>query len=153
MEALHEIEDFGSGKGTATTDGGIYHAAAAAALFIFCLRLWWPGVPLYDSIVQYKQVASGIYTDWHPPVMARVWRFLSAGYPTCAPMFALQLGSYWCGTGLLAAALSLEAALELFSQDGTILLESGMALALPTRMQTASSSAASAVRELVGAAQ
>ena len=53
----------------------------------------------------------------------------------------------------LGGKVGVEAALKKFSRDGTILLESGTALALPTRMQTANSSDSIAVRELVGAAQ
>ncbi|MHA6719085.1 hypothetical protein ACX40Y_06490 [Sphingomonas sp. RS6] len=74
---------------------------AAATLFLF-----WPGIASYDSVVQYQQLLSGRYDDWHPPAMARLWSlFHAAGWHGQAPMFALQILLYWGGIGLFSAAL------------------------------------------------
>jgi hypothetical protein len=80
--------------------------AGAALLCAATLVLWWPGVVEYDSVEQYRQVLSGIYLDWHPPVMARLWAVLHPLGQGAAPMFELQLILYWLGLGLLAAALA-----------------------------------------------
>lgn len=74
----------------------------AAALAIF-----WPGVAMYDSVAQFGQVVSGEYTDWHPPIMARLWAVLlgAAGGGT-APMLVLQLALYAMGFGLIAGTLA-----------------------------------------------
>jgi len=77
---------------------------AAAVLFAFSLALFWPGYVAYDSLAQYAQVTSGRYDDWHPPIMARLWSLFGARGP--APMLAVQLGAYWLGLGLFAAALA-----------------------------------------------
>ena len=82
-----------------------YIAIAAAALCIASLALFWPGTAMYDTVAQYRQVLSGAYDDWHPPAMARVWALLAAFGPGATPMLVLQLGTYWLGLGLIAAAL------------------------------------------------
>lgn len=80
--------------------------AGAAFLCLAVLVLWWPGVAEYDSVEQYRQVLSGAYFDWHPPAMARLWAALHCLGPGAAPMFVAQVGLYWLGIGLLAAALA-----------------------------------------------
>jgi hypothetical protein len=83
---------------------GLVHAGAAVLLLVLFLALFWPGVPLYDSVYQYAQALTGIYDDWHPPVMARLWSLLHHFWRGTAPMFLLQLAFFWLGMGLLAAA-------------------------------------------------
>ena len=80
--------------------------AGAALLCLAALVLWWPGVAQYDSVEQYRQALSGVYLDWHPPVMARLWAVLHGLGPGAAPMFVVQVVLYWLGIGLLAAALA-----------------------------------------------
>ena len=77
---------------------------AAAVLFAVSLALFWPGYVAYDSLAQYAQATSGHYEDWHPPIMARLWSLFGDRGP--APMLAVQLGAYWLGLGLFAAALA-----------------------------------------------
>jgi hypothetical protein len=81
-------------------------AAGAALLCVMALAAGWPGVAAYDSVEQYKQVLSGVYDDWHPPAMARLWAVLHPLGPGAAPMFVLQVALYWLGLGLIAAALA-----------------------------------------------
>lgn len=85
---------------------GAPEAAAAAAGFACSTALFWPGIALYDSVEQYRQAVTGDVTDWHPPVMARLWGALAQIWPGTAPMLLLQLGLYWLGLGLLAAAMA-----------------------------------------------
>ena len=80
--------------------------AGAALLCFAALALWWPGIVEYDSVEQYRQALSGVYLDWHPPVMARLWAVLHPLGPGAAPMFAAQLALYWLGLGLIGAALA-----------------------------------------------
>ncbi|HEX4737375.1 MAG TPA: hypothetical protein VH331_07425 [Allosphingosinicella sp.] len=83
---------------------GLLHAGAALLLFLLFLALFWPGIALYDSVYQYEQALTGAYDDWHPPVMARLWSLLAHVWRGTGPMFLLQLGLFWLGIGLLAAA-------------------------------------------------
>lgn len=77
-------------------------AAATASLIIA-----WPGVALYDTIIQYGQVVSGRYDDWHPPIMARTWAGIEAvGLHGTGPLLALQLSFFWGGIALVALALA-----------------------------------------------
>ncbi|TCP71400.1 hypothetical protein [Sphingomonas sp. PP-CE-1G-424] len=78
----------------------------AVALCIASLALFWPGTAMYDTVTQYQQVLSGVYDDWHPPAMARVWALLAPLGPGATPMLVLQLVTYWLGLGLIAAALA-----------------------------------------------
>ena len=78
----------------------------AVALCIASLALFWPGTAMYDTVTQYQQVLSGVYDDWHPPAMARVWALLAPLGPGATPMLVLQLVTYWLGLGLIATALA-----------------------------------------------
>ncbi len=81
-------------------------AITAIALCTASLALFWPGIAMYDTVAQYRQVLSGVYDDWHPPAMAHVWALLAPLGPGAVPMLVLQLATYWAGLGLLAAALA-----------------------------------------------
>ena len=78
----------------------------AAALCLASLALFWPGVAMYDTVAQYRQVLSGTYDDWHPPVMARTWAMLAPLGHGATPMLVLQLVTYWLGLGLIAGTLA-----------------------------------------------
>ncbi|HWU73232.1 MAG TPA: hypothetical protein VN137_07085 [Sphingomonas sp.] len=65
----------------------------------------WPGLAEYDSDEQFRQVLSGRYDDWHPPVMARLWSLLHVLGGGAGPMMVLQIALYWLGLGLLAGGL------------------------------------------------
>jgi len=81
-------------------------AIIAAILCLGSLMLFWPGYAGFDAIDQYQQAMSGRYNDWHPPAMARLWSILHQSFGgVTAPMFAIQILSYWFGLGLFAAAL------------------------------------------------
>ena len=46
-------------------------------LFIIAIIIWqifYPGILSPDSLAQYEQALSGIYVDWHPPLMAIILR-------------------------------------------------------------------------------
>jgi len=85
---------------------GAMVAAGAGCLCVIALALWWPGIAEYDSVEQYKQALSGVYLDWHPPAMARLWAALHPVGPGTTPMFVLQILLYWMGLGLIGAALA-----------------------------------------------
>ena len=76
---------------------GLVLAISAGVLF-FLLR--YPGRLGPDSTEQFRQAISGHFTDWHPPIMAALWRLLGAAAFGPAPMLALQVGLYvlgvWC---------------------------------------------------------
>jgi len=65
---------------------------------------YWPGIMTWDAITQYDQAVEGAFDDWHPPVMAWLWRQLIAVHAGPAPMFLLQIALYWSGYGLIVAA-------------------------------------------------
>lgn len=79
----------------------------ALLLAIGSALLLWPGIAVYDTMRQYEEAVSGQIDDWHPPVMARLWELLLALHiGGSGPMLLLQLGLYWGGIGLIAAALA-----------------------------------------------
>lgn len=62
---------------------------------------YWPGLLHNDSTLQYEQALSGHLSDWHPPLMAWIWRQLLFVHDGPAPMLILQAALYWGGFGLL----------------------------------------------------
>jgi hypothetical protein len=83
-----------------------FAAALLAALVAAVAALFWPGVAMFDTVAQYRQVLGGPVDDWHPPAMVRLWQLLHPLGGGTAPMFALQIALYACGFGLVAAALA-----------------------------------------------
>jgi hypothetical protein len=59
--------------------------------------VYYPGKLNPDSAGQMEQALSGHFADWHPPIMAAIWRALGAVWPGPAPMLALDVGFYWLG--------------------------------------------------------
>lgn len=59
-----------------------------------------------DAVNQYREVSSGIFTDWHPPVMAWLWSYFDAVFPGSGLVFALHQLLYWAGFALLAGAFA-----------------------------------------------
>jgi hypothetical protein len=81
-------------------------AGGVIALLIGILAaFFWPGVPMYDTLAQYRQVLGRPVDDWHPPVMVRLWQLLHPLGGGTAPMFVLQAALYAAGFGLIVAAL------------------------------------------------
>jgi len=78
---------------------------SAFLLFGATLAMRFPGVVMYDSVTQYDQAMSGIYADWHPPIMARVWALLNHLKPGTEPFFLIQMLLWWGGIGAISAAL------------------------------------------------
>ena len=72
---------------------------SASALVAYA---YWPGVMIDDARWQYQQAVDNSYEDWHPPLMAWVWRRLAFIVPGPAPMLLLQLLLYWVGIALIA---------------------------------------------------
>ena len=66
-----------------------------------------PGVPNFDSNLQYAEAVSGHFTDWQPPIMAWLWSGLRLIVDGSGLLFALQVFCYWLGFGLLAVTLSI----------------------------------------------
>ena len=78
---------------------------AVALSIVAAAACFWPGVPMYDTLAQYRQVLGGPVDDWHPPVMVRLWQLLHSLGPGTTPMFVLQVALYAAGFGLIVAAL------------------------------------------------
>jgi hypothetical protein len=70
--------------------------------FALVAYAYWPGVMIDDARWQYQQAVDNAYEDWHPPLMAWVWRRLAFIVPGPAPMLLLQLLLYWAGIALIA---------------------------------------------------
>lgn len=81
-------------------------AACAALLFLGNLALHYPGTMNPDSHQQYAEALSGQFTDWHPPIMALVWRWLDHLVQGPGAMLTLHLSLHWFGFTLLADGLS-----------------------------------------------
>ena len=83
------------------------HALALAALLLFGAHvLWaWPGFTNVDTFNQYWQARNGPLRDWHPPIMAALWRILPFMQQGRKSMFLLQMACYWLAVLLLGGAV------------------------------------------------
>lgn len=65
---------------------------------------FYPGYLTVDATFQFMQTR-GIQelADWHPPVMAWLWRGVDRFIRGTGGMFLLQVGMFWVGLGLVAA--------------------------------------------------
>ena len=87
----------------------LIHIAGLAFVFaLFNLAIHWPGQLTPDSNSQLIEATSGNYRDWHPPIMAAIWRQLLLFGSHTVPMLVLQIALHWLGIGLLAAMLCRE---------------------------------------------
>lgn len=83
-----------------------FHVGALAALLaLLNLTLRWPGELNPDSTGQLRQAIAGEWSDWHPPIMAVIWRWLLHFGSGAAPMLVLQVTLHWLGLGVLALVL------------------------------------------------
>jgi hypothetical protein len=80
--------------------GHLWLSSLTLALLTIALR--WPGALIGDSVVQLAEIRSGHLTDWHPPLMAVVWRAMDT---SAQAMLALQNLIYWLGFALLSDRL------------------------------------------------
>jgi hypothetical protein len=79
--------------------------AVALAGFALTVLLYFPGGMSSDSVAQLAQARSGTFANWHPPLMAWVWRPIDALVPGPAGMLVLQAAAWWGGLTLLATRL------------------------------------------------
>jgi hypothetical protein len=79
--------------------------AAAAIGFLFVVIAAYPGFMSPDSLDQYHQAQKGIYSDWHPPMMAWIWHWLLRLQDGPLPMLLLINLLYWSGVGIILRRL------------------------------------------------
>ncbi|WP_157217297.1 hypothetical protein [Flavisphingomonas formosensis] len=84
---------------------GWYLPIAILPLFAAQIYLFHWGAILPDAVEQYRQALTGRYEDWHPPIMAWLWRQLLHIAPGAGPMLVLDCVVYWAGLGLIADGL------------------------------------------------
>lgn len=139
-------------RGSPSSISIVIAIAALGATLVFIA--YWPGIMIDDARWQYQQVVDNAYEDWHPPLMAWIWRHLTVIANGPAPMLALQVLLYWAGFALIATSAvkrghkGLALALALFGflpatfalsgsvtkdalMDGILLASSGMILWRP----------------------
>lgn len=73
--------------------------------FVISLISFFPGYMSVDSVQQYEQAISGNYDDWHPPIMAFVWRVLNYIHKGPESLFILHLFVLWVSLAIMAIRL------------------------------------------------
>ncbi|MBD9359376.1 hypothetical protein [Methylomonas fluvii] len=68
--------------------------------FLAHFGIMYPGFMCYDAVNQILEAREGVYSDWHPPLMALIWRVTDNIVPGPAGMLFLQLGLVWTGAYL-----------------------------------------------------
>src|SRR5436190_2041437 len=66
--------------------------------WLLVLLYAFPGFMSTDSIDQLTQARTGVYTDWHPPLMALVWKLLDGIVSGPVLMLVLQTGLFLFGS-------------------------------------------------------
>jgi len=141
-------------------------AWVSIAGFVLNLIAFYPGFLNPDSLNQYRESVRGVYSDWHPPVMALLWSGFNAIHEGPALMLILQLGLLWGSCYLLYPqctrrpwrVLVVGLLLAPFVQNfaGVIVKDSQMALslllALAMMLTTASRQKKPTVPQVVGVA-
>jgi hypothetical protein len=54
-----------------------------------------------DSVEQFAQARSGLFTDWHPPIMSLLWRLADKLFPGPFGMLLLDNLLFWPGMALI----------------------------------------------------
>jgi Glycosyltransferase family 87 len=72
-------------------------AVIGVALYAF------PGLVSYDSLVQLDQARTWQLTNWHPPIMALLWRLCEVVVAGPLGMLVLQLAALFAGLALIYA--------------------------------------------------
>jgi hypothetical protein len=83
-----------------------YHALfllLVAICILLTVFIFQPGYMNADAVDQLGQAHSGIYNDWHPPVMSWLWSWLDKIVPGPMGMFVLQVVLFWISLGMFAA--------------------------------------------------
>src|SRR5450830_1458884 len=88
--------------------------------FVLYALLLYPGFMSTDSVVQIMEGRDGVYSDWHPPAMALLWRWVDRVIAGPAGMLLIQTALLWGGMYLLndayfSRARSLRFAVALFA--------------------------------------
>lgn len=74
----------------------------ALALLGFIV-VWWvyrPGFMSVDSVAQLTEARSGAFSDFHPPILALIWRYLDKVWPGPIGMLILLDGLFWLGVAV-----------------------------------------------------
>lgn len=79
-----------------------------ACLAVATFAWHYPGTLDPDSTTQLHEALSGHLTDWHPPIMAALWRLLLNVKAGPAPLLALHVGLYWTGVWAICDATARE---------------------------------------------
>lgn len=67
--------------------------------------IYYPGGHTFDTDDQLHQATTGMFNDWHPPLMAYTWRLLISLTGQPSSFFLLQQVCYWGAFGLIADGL------------------------------------------------
>ncbi|MEZ9525741.1 hypothetical protein [Enterovibrio norvegicus] len=73
--------------------------------FALCLIAFYPGYMSVDSIVQYESALSGVYSDWHPPIMSLVWGVVANFKQGPESLLVLHLAVLWLALALITIRL------------------------------------------------
>jgi hypothetical protein len=69
--------------------------------FMASLATNYPGFMSYDPGERLLDAKAGVYSDWHPPLMAVIWHFTDRVVPGPFGMLIFETGLLWSGTFLV----------------------------------------------------
>lgn len=78
----------------------------AAAGFAFTLYVFYPGIPTFDSLYVYKDMARRAFGDWQSPVFMAAWMLIDPISPGTGSIFLLTAALYWIALTVVALGLA-----------------------------------------------
>jgi hypothetical protein len=69
--------------------------------FCISVAINYPGFLSYDSVEQLLEARNGVYSDWHPPLLALIWHFVDKLVPGSPGVLIFQSALLWSGTLLV----------------------------------------------------
>lgn len=75
-----------------------------AAGFFAYVGFFYPGFMSNDSVTHVLEGRSGVFTDWHPPALAHLWRMVEFIVPGPTGMLVFQSALIWFGAFLIYRA-------------------------------------------------
>ena len=80
----------------------IFCFAGSVAGLLLTHYAFYPGKLSTDGWYQLQEARTALYTDWHPPLLSWIWRYVEILHRGPALLFLLHAAMFWTGLGIIA---------------------------------------------------
>jgi hypothetical protein len=78
----------------------------SATGFAFTLFVFYPGIPTFDSLYVYQDMAKRAFGDWQSPVLMALWMLIDPIAPGPGSIFLLTATLYWTAFAIMGLAIA-----------------------------------------------